>query len=707
MLAQQWQQNFKFVEPIRTESSSFGLSIATYGNYAAFGASAVDVGSTLNAGKVHIAKMTCEGWVFYQELTLTGTEDYCGFGSILTMDNTTLAVYGCDPLNPRGGNAIYIYERNINDLYVFTQKITKPENVLWDNFASRMAISGDFMIVGASYNSTDNSLNNVSTYAGAAYIYFKDTSGVWSLVQKITASDRGAGDNFGESVDIYGNTIIIGAENEGANRAGAAYVFEKDANLNTWSEVTKLVAYDFRGLQDRFGGIVKVDKDIIAITARRDDDYDSALSGDGGGPLTSLGSVYIFKKNTSGIWQGIQKIRASNGSLNHLSFGDRLDLYDDIIAVRGIEYEYDINGNLSASYGNIYMFQKGLNGNFNEYQIIEQDIKHNSDAFGREIVLNGENFFIGAYWHDFDINEQNFLNDSGAIYLFNTYDFDNLKKPTINSIPILTACEDLGNGFSSSFSMSNIENSLVDDVENYVFYYKDEQGSDLPSPLPDFYTNSSPYSQRIYVRVENKYNSNCYEETEIELQTIQSFELNTIPDLYACDTTGNGFSVFNLSELNLDLVDDVSLYDFLYLDSNGNDISDFINESYENSTRNQEVITAVVTKKNTFCTKETTIVLNAVSGGVDCETEIIDLKIPKFFTPNGDGVNDVWKITEEFNQNYNVYIFDRYGKLLKRLNSVGSWDGNFNGYPLPSADYWYRIVFQDNTYKLGHFSLKR
>ena len=85
------------------------------------------------------------------------------------------------------------------------------------------------------------------------------------------------------------------------------------------------------------------------------------------------------------------------------------------------------------------------------------------------------------------------------------------------------------------------------------------------------------------------------------------------------------------------------------------------------------------------------------------------LDYPTFFTPNGDGINDVWKI-----ENLDAYpqaiisIFDRYGKLLKQMipNSLG-WDGTFNSYPLPSTDYWFQLVLNDNQTINGHFSLKR
>ncbi|TNJ43191.1 T9SS type B sorting domain-containing protein [Tamlana fucoidanivorans] len=83
----------------------------------------------------------------------------------------------------------------------------------------------------------------------------------------------------------------------------------------------------------------------------------------------------------------------------------------------------------------------------------------------------------------------------------------------------------------------------------------------------------------------------------------------------------------------------------------------------------------------------------------------------KFFTPNGDGFNDTWKIkgvNAAFQPNTTVLIFDRYGKLLKQLSVASDgWDGTLNGYRLPTDDYWFRVVLEDGRTFSGHFTLKR
>jgi len=86
--------------------------------------------------------------------------------------------------------------------------------------------------------------------------------------------------------------------------------------------------------------------------------------------------------------------------------------------------------------------------------------------------------------------------------------------------------------------------------------------------------------------------------------------------------------------------------------------------------------------------------------------------VPKFFTPNGDGFNDYWGVkgvNATFNSKSIIYIYDRYGKLLKQWvpSTSDGWDGNFNGNPMLSDDYWYTIKLEDGREAKGHFSLKR
>ncbi len=99
--------------------------------------------------------------------------------------------------------------------------------------------------------------------------------------------------------------------------------------------------------------------------------------------------------------------------------------------------------------------------------------------------------------------------------------------------------------------------------------------------------------------------------------------------------------------------------------------------------------------KQSFCDSVTTM-------------QYLHFYIPKFFTPNGDGINDEFNLRGiELYANSEVTIFNRYGKLLKSSrNALFSWDGTFNNEELPTGDYWYRVIIEGQKF-VGHFTLKR
>jgi gliding motility-associated-like protein len=98
-------------------------------------------------------------------------------------------------------------------------------------------------------------------------------------------------------------------------------------------------------------------------------------------------------------------------------------------------------------------------------------------------------------------------------------------------------------------------------------------------------------------------------------------------------------------------------------------------------------------------------------GYVILELGIIDY--PLYFTPNNDGYHDTWNIhgIGVVDPSATIYIFDRYGKLLKQLSPTGpGWDGTYNGQEMPSTDYWFRADYIENGARKqlkGHFTLKR
>jgi gliding motility-associated-like protein len=110
---------------------------------------------------------------------------------------------------------------------------------------------------------------------------------------------------------------------------------------------------------------------------------------------------------------------------------------------------------------------------------------------------------------------------------------------------------------------------------------------------------------------------------------------------------------------------------------------------------------------------EHTVTVRDINGCGESKETLYVIDYPRFFTPNGDGYNDLWNIKGISNQQEaKIYIFDRYGKLLKEIRPSGrGWDGTYNGNLMPTNDYWFTLYYKDpttgeNKQLSAHFTLK-
>jgi len=187
-------------------------------------------------------------------------------------------------------------------------KLTASDGAPFDNFGDSVSISGDTAIVGALIDDdacpVDNpatELNENDCDTGSAYVFERNFGGEdnWGQVAKLTASDAAAGDTFGDSVSISGDTVIVGArfDSDVAVLSGSAYVFVKPAGgWEDSTETAKLTASDGANF-DFFGQEVSISGDTAIVGAIFDDD--ACLSD----PNCNSGSAYVFVKPALG-WAG-------------------------------------------------------------------------------------------------------------------------------------------------------------------------------------------------------------------------------------------------------------------------------------------------------------------------------------------------------------------------------------------------------------------
>ena len=139
-------------------------------------------------------------------------------------------------------------------------KLTASDGAAGDNFGVGVAISGDTLVVGAFADDAG---------AGSAYVYTR-TGGVWTQQAKLTAADGAAGDLFGISVAVSGDTAVVGAYGDDATalNSGSAYVFLRTGEV--WTQQPRLTAADGAD-EDQFGISVAVSGDTAVVGAYGDD----------------------------------------------------------------------------------------------------------------------------------------------------------------------------------------------------------------------------------------------------------------------------------------------------------------------------------------------------------------------------------------------------------------------------------------------------
>jgi hypothetical protein len=282
-------------------------------------------------------------------------------------------------------------------------------------FGSALAVSGNYAVVGAA------DIPGGPTGCNCAYV-FEKTNGNWIQKQKLLASDNITGSNFGHSVAISRNTIIVGAPNAESN-TGAAYIFKRNTSGN-WVEEKKIVAPD-KGAGDLFGTSVSItpvydrgDESYAVIGAPGDADYGTQVIG--------AGTVYFFS-NLPGEWQILNKTAPVVGTYfdrnENAGFGSSVSI-SGTYAVVGAPFEKkDTTGSNSLEgAGAAYIFKRNPHGAFELLHKIVNWDRAAGDQFGYSVSLNGDKMVIGAPFEDEDARQESTLLSAGSAYVFQKMD---------------------------------------------------------------------------------------------------------------------------------------------------------------------------------------------------------------------------------------------------------------------------------------------
>lgn len=305
MISASWVQVAKLVAADREVQARFGVDVDLYQNRVVIGADR-ETYDTFNpasplSGAAYVFRENTPGvWIEEQKLLAADRDDNDRFGHAVAIHGDMLVVGSADEhdvngQNPMGGaGAAFIFER-VGLNWSQVQKITPtaPDRQGSEYFSRSVDIEGNVILVGAAYDILDENLQNGMNTAGSAFIFREDAQGTWLIEDKIDASDRDYGDQFGASVAIYGNRIAIGAEQDDQAgpiyNSGAVYFFEFDG-VGTWNEVDKDLANDFE-LADRMGVSIAMYGGQVLVGAFMEDEDAAPIPGN---PISNAGSAYIY-----------------------------------------------------------------------------------------------------------------------------------------------------------------------------------------------------------------------------------------------------------------------------------------------------------------------------------------------------------------------------------------------------------------------------
>ena len=313
-------------------------------------------------------------------------QNNAAYGYSVSQDDNYLIVGAKDEtVNNVKSGAAYIYHLE-NDTWIEQARLFPDEAHDGEYFGISVSIVGDYAAIGASGNDTNG------TNSGAVFIYKRDRSN-WALHQKLTPSSLGTFDEFGVSVAVSKDVLIIGAYSDDTNGlfAGAAYIYELENDV--WKEKAKLLPDDVKR-EDKFGRSVATDGKKVIIG--------SVLSDEQG---TDSGSAYIISRNESGVWEQEVKLLAPDGESND-RFGRSVGIANEIVAV-GAVLDND-HGNNS---GSVYVFRNYSDGWDLQSKVVASDGKA-EDFFGYSLSLTASYLLVGA------LNADVAATKSGAAYLF-------------------------------------------------------------------------------------------------------------------------------------------------------------------------------------------------------------------------------------------------------------------------------------------------
>lgn len=375
-------------------------------------------------------------WTRQAYLKASNTQSYDYFGSSVAIHGDMIVVGAPGEDGGSGGvngnqasEAFAQIGTSAGAAYVFVRQGTTwsqqaylkaPVPVAQGNFGGSLAVNGDTVMVGASNQH-------------AAFVFAR-SGAVWSQQQTLAGSNTEQGDYFGHAMALSGNTAAISAPWEDATGnssfdCGAVYVFTRPAAGAAWTQQACLNASN-PGQRDYFGKSLALDGDTLAVGAEEEDSNGTGVNSATQTDNTAIesGAVYVFTRAGS-AWSQQAYVKAGNTGAGDL-FGTSVALSGDSLLVGAVREDSSatwVNGNAAndnaADAGAAYLFKR-VGTTWTQHAYLKASNTDAGDLFGNAVALSGDTALIGAEIEDgasAGINgdqTSNAQGDAGAAYLF-------------------------------------------------------------------------------------------------------------------------------------------------------------------------------------------------------------------------------------------------------------------------------------------------
>jgi hypothetical protein len=327
----EWIRQQKITASDLAPGDQFGWSVALSGNTALISAR-FDDDKGFNSGSVYVFVFEQGRWREETKLTASDGNSTDQFGHALALQGDS-AVISAPYTEEPGTNAgaVYIFDRS-GGVWHEKQRLAAPDAASDDQYGGSLALDENHLLIGSRFDD-DKGYNSGSVH------FYELKNGVWQLRQKLTADDGDVNDQFGWSVALNGNTAVIGArfDDDGGVNSGSVYFagYEK----GKWAIQQKFTVPEFR-VGARYGWSVQVEGGHAVVGAPFDNDRGQ-----------NAGAVYIYSRR-EGAWYLHQKLTASDASTGE-RYGIRTAISGGNILV-GAYQDYEKGALRGASYVQVY-----------------------------------------------------------------------------------------------------------------------------------------------------------------------------------------------------------------------------------------------------------------------------------------------------------------------------------------------------------------